>query len=300
MKKTRYIPYGYTIRNGRTVVDRGEAEIIQYIFQTYIKGASLKELADDLTRKGIPYTEKSAVWDKARIARIIGNAKYLGVGDYDPIVDEDTYEKAISVKEARMHGQIEKSCAGIRQIRNRVRCAECGAVMIHRAGNASGQRESWICQNEACGVRVFIRDGELLQKIAILMNRIIENPLLLIPKKPARRETPAVMRLQREIDAELERDVPSQQVILDRIMEMANRMYSAPENANRLSAYALKRHALRLQLQEDFNGSYFADLIDNVILDRSGRVTLITKSQTEITKGDDEDGCSEDSEEDGF
>ena len=48
MKKTRFIPYGYTIRDGRTVIEHNEADIIRYIFDEYIKGASLKDLAEDL------------------------------------------------------------------------------------------------------------------------------------------------------------------------------------------------------------------------------------------------------------
>lgn len=46
MKKTRFIPYGYTIREGRTVIEHTEAEIIREIFDEYIKGASLKEIAE--------------------------------------------------------------------------------------------------------------------------------------------------------------------------------------------------------------------------------------------------------------
>ena len=75
MKKTRFIPYGYTIREGRTVIEHTEAEIIREIFDEYIKGASLKEIAESLTQRKIPYTEKTDTWDKARIARIIDNAK---------------------------------------------------------------------------------------------------------------------------------------------------------------------------------------------------------------------------------
>lgn len=74
MKKTRFIPYGYTIREGRTVIEHTEAEIIREIFDEYIKGASLKEIAESLTQRKIPYTEKTDTWDKARIARIIDNA----------------------------------------------------------------------------------------------------------------------------------------------------------------------------------------------------------------------------------
>ena len=90
MKKTRFIPYGYTIREGRTVIEHSEAEIIREIFDDYIKGASLKDIAESLTQRKIPYTEKTDVWDKARIARIIENAKYIGNEEYDPIIDEET------------------------------------------------------------------------------------------------------------------------------------------------------------------------------------------------------------------
>ena len=65
MKKTRFIPYGYTIREGRTVIEHTEAEIIREIFDEYIKGASLKEIAESLTQRKIPYTEKTDTWDKA-------------------------------------------------------------------------------------------------------------------------------------------------------------------------------------------------------------------------------------------
>ena len=106
MKKTRFIPYGYTIREGRTVIEHTEAEIIREIFDEYIKGASLKEIAESLTQRKIPYTEKTDTWDKARIARIIDNAKYIGDDEYDPIIDEDTYFRSgCGIHESRTAAQ---------------------------------------------------------------------------------------------------------------------------------------------------------------------------------------------------
>ena len=71
MKKTRYIPYGYTMQNGTTVVEHSEAEVIRRIFESYINGNSLKDIADELTRLKVPYTEKTSVWDKARIGSML-------------------------------------------------------------------------------------------------------------------------------------------------------------------------------------------------------------------------------------
>ena len=63
MKKIRYIPYGYTMRNGQIVVDEAEAEVIRGIYDRYVSGDSLKTIAEQLTLKRVPYTEKTAVWN---------------------------------------------------------------------------------------------------------------------------------------------------------------------------------------------------------------------------------------------
>lgn len=113
MKQNRFIPYGYTVRDGRTVIEHTEADIIKEIFEEYIKGASLKDIAENLTARKVPYTEKTNVWDKARIARIIDNAKYTGSDEYDAIIDEDTFETAVSTKISRQTNTAKKECDGI-------------------------------------------------------------------------------------------------------------------------------------------------------------------------------------------
>ena len=37
MKKIRYLPFGYTIRNGHTVIEQQEADIVRNIFRSYIR-----------------------------------------------------------------------------------------------------------------------------------------------------------------------------------------------------------------------------------------------------------------------
>ena len=131
MKKIRYLPFGYTICNGHTVIEQQEADIVRNIFKAYIQGASRKEIAEDLTAKQIPYTERTCVWDKARISRILENAKYIGDEEFETIIDENIYEEAVAVKSARRWNQAAQESEGIRQIRDRVRCGQCGAT-IHR------------------------------------------------------------------------------------------------------------------------------------------------------------------------
>lgn len=289
MKKTRFIPYGYTIREGRTVIEHTEAEIIREIFDEYIKGASLKDIAENLTQRRIPYTEKTDVWDKARIARIIDNAKYIGDEEYDPIIDEDTYEGAVSMKAARQRNTVQKECEGIALLRNRVKCEDCGSPMVRRICSKRHVKESWTCQNAECGKRLRISDGDLLQKITILMNRIIENSELLIPKPKTRIvDSPTVANLQRQVDAELGKNHPSEEYIVEKISNIASQLYKETQAKKIIVAQIARKRASMMKPQENFNCDYFSDLIDYITLSSSGKVRLHTKVGTEITEGENE------------
>ena len=301
MKKTRFIPYGYTIRDGRTVIEHNEADIIRYIFDEYIKGASLKDLAENLTQRKIPYTEKTDVWDKARIARIIDNAKYLGDDEYDPIIDEVTFEGAVSAKTARQRNTAEKECQGIALLRNRVKCEKCGSPMVRRVCSKRHIKESWTCTNDECGYRLRISDGDLLLKITLLMNRIIENSELMIPKPKERpKDSPTVAAMQREIDSELQRDHPSEEYIVSKVSDIASQLYKETQAKSMIVAQIARKRVLLMNPQESFNCDYFTDLVSYITIGDSGRITLHTKVETEIAEGDEDNGCNEDTQENSY
>ncbi len=295
MKKTRYIPYGYTVRNGRTVIDHTEADIIREIFDQYICGASLKNIAEMLTIRKVPYTERTDVWDKARIARIIDNAKYIGDGDYDAIIGEDIYENAVRMKSARSTLQVFAECEGIATIRNRVKCECCNSPMLRHHRKSDHIKESWVCTNDECGMRVKISDGQLIEKITILINRIIKNSDLMKPQaKQKYIESPAVKALQAEIDRELEKGHPSEDLVMDKIGEMASTMYAESDSHKQIVASIAKRRVAMMIYQETFNSEYFKDIVSYITLDKNVRVTIHTKTETEIKEGENDDGSSQD------
>ena len=299
MKKIRFIPFGYTVRNGELIVDRAEASVIRDIFDSYIKGASLKDIAAKLTRQGISYSEKTCVWDKARIARIIDNAKYVGDEEYDPIIDEQTYESAASIKVARRTVSIKKECAAIDLIRNRVKCGKCGAPMVRHINNSRKVRESWTCNNDMCGFHIRISDGTLLAKITLMMNRIIENNDLMMPQSKARRAGSSVIEeYEREIEKEMERDKPSEEFIITRIKDIASQLFRETQAKNEIAARIARKRVMMMNVQDTFNCQYFSELIDNISIDEGGAITLHTKTQAKVTEGD-ENGSPQDSKKDG-
>lgn len=289
MKKIRFIPYGYTIREGRTVIAHEEAQIIREIFEEYIKGASLKTIAEELTARKVPYTEKTDLWDKARIARIIDNAKYIGDEEYDPIIDESTYEDAVSMKAARQRNSVQLECEGIALLRDRVKCEACNSPMVRRITAKCRIKESWTCQNPECGKRLRIRDGDLLRKVTITMNRIIENNELLLPRRPTGPiDSPVVAGLQQQVDMELSQPYPSESYIMEKISEIAGQLYKESQAQERIAARIAQKRASMMKPQENFNGDYFSDLIDYITLSNTGRVRLYTKVGTEVAEEGEE------------
>jgi len=242
----------------------------------------------------IPYTEKTAQWDKARIARIIDNSRYTGTPEYDPIIDTDTYEEAALAKSLRQLNRASKESGDIALLRNRVRCAACGSPMLHHAISSRRQTESWSCSNDACGIRVKISDAELLQKISIIMNRIIRNADLLIPKpKVKRSDSLQITRLQAEVDQEMRREHPSEELVVSLIGNMASEIYRESDSKESIVARILKKRVQSLHPLDAFDGSAFSLMVENVILSSDGRITLKTKTEETIGEGDIDIGSPE-------
>ena len=76
----RYIPYGYYIEDARIKIDESEATVIRDIFRNYIFGASLKDLAAQLTLAGTEFLPGRSDWDTSRVYRLLCN-------EYPPAMD---------------------------------------------------------------------------------------------------------------------------------------------------------------------------------------------------------------------
>lgn len=59
MAKPRYLPYGYRIQNGLITPDTAQAECVRQIYQLYLAGNSLQEIAKRLQATGIPYSDET-------------------------------------------------------------------------------------------------------------------------------------------------------------------------------------------------------------------------------------------------
>ena len=96
----RKLPFGYQMCMGEIVRNEPEAKAVQDIFLQYTLGASLKEIAEQMSKTGPTYdTGKS--WNKNMVARILENPKYTGVDNYPKLVDIKLFEAAAEKRQTK-------------------------------------------------------------------------------------------------------------------------------------------------------------------------------------------------------
>ena len=96
----RKLPFGYQMRMGEIVRNEPEAKAVQDIFLQYTFGASLKEIAEQMSKTGPAYDEGKS-WNKNMIARILENSKYTGADSYPKLVDIKLFESAAEKRQTK-------------------------------------------------------------------------------------------------------------------------------------------------------------------------------------------------------
>lgn len=96
----RKLPFGYQMRMGEIVRHESEAEAVQEIFLLYALGASLKEIAIQMSKTGPPY-DVGKSWNKNMVARILENTKYTGTEHYPELVDIKMFDAVAEKRQAK-------------------------------------------------------------------------------------------------------------------------------------------------------------------------------------------------------
>ena len=101
--RNRSIPFGYQYQNGVLAAHPQESQTVQAVFTAYLSGEPLSKIAAHLTTKLVEYLPGRWQWDKARVKRILDNTKYIGNGEYPPIIKEKDFQMAHQQKEKCQH-----------------------------------------------------------------------------------------------------------------------------------------------------------------------------------------------------
>ena len=213
MAKNRTIPFGYCMKNGEITTEPKEVYAVVAIFDEYLKGRSLSEIAKLMQTEKIRYNAISDKRNKNMVKRIIENEKYLGTDKYPQIIDDDTFRLA-NEKRVRKATTLDLIPDDLQEIRNRTYCSECGHRLSRIGGNS--KYEHWDCRNPDCyKLEYRLTDQMIIGAVLTVLNSAIANPSLLESGGEISTYSPTadVIRKQNEINQMTD----SPQVDFDRV-----------------------------------------------------------------------------------
>lgn len=274
MLKNRYIPYGYTMENGDIVIQQNEAKTIRYIFETYIAGATLKDIADRLTAEQVVYSEKKTEWNKARVMRILDNVKYLGDDRFAQIIDDTIYAEAARQKTARQRTIPADTQQEINVLKGYIVCGKCGCLMKRRVEKKCKYKERWYCSNADCDNNVHIRDTAILKKVKNLTMRMVAEDYIPEERKMPITDTSETLRIKEELEEELNQPNINAQRALELCIELVRIQYEGIQ--------AIPGVRAKLKDGQETLAQLLERTVDKIMLYEDGAAELVTKTNIKI------------------
>ncbi len=177
MAKNRVIPFGYCMKNGEITVDFTESKAVIKIFEEYLNGSSLLQIAKLMESEKIQYSEDSDKWNKNMVKRIIENDKYLGTDKHPQIISESFFDQA-NEKRVSKATSVCSISEDLQEIRSRTYCAECGHRLSRIGGNCRCAK--WDCRNPDCyRLEYQLTDQMIIGAVLTVLNTAIANPSLI-------------------------------------------------------------------------------------------------------------------------
>lgn len=270
--KTRNIPFGYRMENGKIIFHPTESQAVQDIFSDYLDGQSLLKIAQRLNERQVEYLPGTTGWNKARLKRIIEDKRYIGSDGYPSIIEPSIYEKAQAVRASRNTQKSLDRTADIFKLQLPVLCEKCGEPMQRKHDSRTTYQEKWVCKS--CDEVIKISDDAFLSAITECINYLIAKPNIL-QGDPTPTEPPVeVIRLKNEIGRMLDSPAIEKEPLKNRIFEYASLVY---ETFDRMTVFwtvfcglfkilssvfisCLEQKSIQLQIELEFSYSIFGEV----------------------------------------
>ena len=281
--RNRNIPFGYQYQNGVLAIHPQESQTVRAVFAAYLSGEPLSKIAAHLTAKLVEYLPGHSQWDKARVKRLLDNAKYTGAGNFPPIIKERDFQMAHQKKEkANTNRQLVDE--DIKLFKGLSHCHHCGGIMVRRMDSRMGHPVTWKCPQ--CGYFLPLPDEEFKQRVFLLQKKLVEKPLLAEKEEEAIPVTSMeARRLTNEIFRKLDSGNFSEDELVNLALQCAAENYqtinSARHITDRLTATLI--HAGPLSA---FDRELFQRTVSEIHLTRKGEILLKLQNGVFIEEGD--------------
>ena len=269
MKKIRYFPFGYRMAIGKIEIVPQERDLLQDLFDKYLKGASLKALANYAEQTGIRFRDNSEHWNKNMIARMLDDERYWNNAGFPPIVSKETGFAVTALRRQKATSQY-----SIQFIKKKLVCCVCRGNVNRNGKNAP--RIRWDCPQ--CG-RCFgpFTDAELLQAVKEKLLAVCRNPKLAEPDhSPPNSLSIQAARLADEINQLLDQREVHTDELIALILECAAEKYKAcgikgSDHLTHKMKTLFQDHGSDLELDREL----FDQTVKQVILQADGSVQFL-------------------------
>lgn len=178
----RHMPFGYQMLGGKVEIDSENGEIVKGIFNAYLNGTSICQIAKELTKMRVLNASQKPSWNHCSVGKILENRKYIGDYFYPPLIAEDIFQQAQKRRKEKAESlgrdlQL-NSFANQTVYQNKIICDICGQPYRRYVEHSkqSGQSIKWKCRHYIKNNRVSCRNIFLSEEgIEQAFLKIIEN-----------------------------------------------------------------------------------------------------------------------------
>ena len=231
--RNRNIPFGYQYQNGVLAVHPQESQTVRAVFAAYLGGEPLSKIAAHLTAKLVEYLPGHWQWDKARVKRLLDNAKYTGEDDFPPIIKEKDFQLAHQKKESANTNR-QPMDEDIKLFKSLVHCHHCGGPMVRRMDSRFENPVTWKCPR--CGYCLPQPDEDFKQRVFLLQQRLVDKPLLAEKEEePIPVTSMEARRLTNEIFRKLDSGDFSEEELVNLALQCAAENYQTINSARHIT-----------------------------------------------------------------
>ena len=233
-------PYGYrNAGGGRLEIVPEEAEVIRWVFESYLNGQGIVTIAEEMNRRGVPKKHGEAAWIPYAVACWLRNEKYTGNtlcqktfttgfpyisvknrGEVDQFYIENSHPAIISqeifdkVQALRKKKKAPASAPSKFPLTRKMICGKCGAT-FYRTVDRHGAN-NWVCSGHKDGNRngkgacpnLSVRERDIYTAFIRMYNKLrLHEGIILRPaldqmealESAVQRENPAMLEVNRAI-----------------------------------------------------------------------------------------------------
>lgn len=284
----KHIPIGYKLVDGKIEVDRERAKVIRKIFTDYLKGSSMKKIAEDLSKRGFLNKNNKPNWYHGSIGRILEDSKYLGDEIYLQIIDRETFQ-AVKEKRREKNKHYARTKEDIRE-RNesafieKLVCGQCGELYRKYTTDIKKSKEEtvWKCHNHTyqrkmkCN-NLILDESELEDEFIASVNYLISRMWILErnKKKKKSRTNMEIRSLEERIKELEEKGLQSSKELSSLIFKRARAYY----DISQIDDYDYMTEKIKEELRDrekliEFDGELFEKIIDKIRIYKDGNIEV--------------------------